>query len=58
MKMVIEGNQRTVELLLKASMDRGTSEAERLDQEDQRIKVVELDERRKVKKKMEKESLW
>ena len=33
LKMVIEGNQRTVELLLKASMDRGTSETERHDQD-------------------------
>ena len=42
--MVIESNQRTVELLLKASMDRGSSDEERLDQEDQRIKVVDLDQ--------------
>ena len=40
LKLVMENNQRTVELLLKASKDRGASEAVKLDQEDQRIKVM------------------
>lgn len=33
--LLIESNQRTVKLLLNASKDRGASEAEKLDQEDQ-----------------------
>ena len=41
--MLMENNRRTVELFLNASKDRSTSEAERLDQKDQRIKVMELD---------------
>ena len=43
LKLVMESNQRTVELLLNASKDRGTIAGEMLDQDDQRIKVVELD---------------
>ena len=42
LKLVMENNQRTMELILKASMNKAPGEADRLDQEDQRIKVVEL----------------
>ena len=42
LKLVMEDNQKTMELLLNASKSRSTSEEERLDQEDQRIKEVEL----------------
>ena len=43
LKLVLEDNQKTMELLLKASKDRSTSEEERLDQENQRIKEIELE---------------
>ena len=42
LKMASDNNQRTVELILQQA-NRSTSEKEKLDQEDQRIKVMELD---------------
>ena len=42
LKIAMDNNQRTVELLLQQA-NRNTSEKDKLDQEDQRIKVMELD---------------
>ena len=42
LKMVIESNRKTVEMVLK-SREKGDNEEEKLDQEDQRIKPVDLE---------------
>ena len=43
LKLVMENNQRIVELFLNVSKDRGTTEEERLDQKKQIIKIIEAD---------------
>ena len=53
LKMVIENNQKTVEMVINAQKDESTSEEDKLDQEDQRMKMVELEKLENQQKKVQ-----
>ena len=42
-KLVIENGRKTVEMIIDAQKEKSTSEEDKLDQEDQRMKIVELE---------------
>ena len=43
LKMVLEDNEKTLKLLMESSKGKGSTDEEKLDQEDQRIQEVELE---------------
>jgi hypothetical protein len=42
-KMVVESGQKTLKMIIDSQNSKGTSEEEKLDQEDQRMKIVDLE---------------
>ena len=42
-KLVIENGRQTVKMIMDAQKEKSTSEEDKLDQEDQRMKIVELE---------------
>ena len=50
-KLVIENGRQTVKIIMDAQKEMNTSEEDKLDQEDQRMKIVELENWKNPQKK-------